>query len=106
MEAAFAGDLPRLWSLLDADRSLVWDWRNGLTALHIAAFAGQVEAADVLLLKGAEINASKGAGTALLQASLAGNEAVVEYLLANGADPNAASSTGETPLMAAAIEGY
>jgi ankyrin repeat protein len=104
-EAAFEGDVPRLLSLLDADRSLVWDERGGLTALHLAAFAGKTEAADLILMKGADVNASRGEGTPLYQACLNGHAEVALLLLECGAAPDIATATGETPLHVAAGRG-
>jgi len=104
-EAAFTGDVARLLSLLDADRSLVWDMRAGLTALHLAAFAGNLEAADLILMKGADVNASQGEGTPLFQACLGGHEPVARLLLEYGAQPDGATDAGETPIMAAALTG-
>jgi ankyrin repeat protein len=106
MRAAFEGNMAALLGLLDADRSLVWDSRNGVTALHLAAFAGHRDAVDLLLLKGADIDASTGEGTPLFQAAWSGQEAVVEYLLSHGADARLTTRSGETPLMAAAAKGY
>jgi ankyrin repeat protein len=104
-DAAFAGDIGTIWSLLDADSSLVWESVGDLTALHVAAMAGKDEAAALLIAKRAAVNASGSAGTPLFQAALAGHETIVDRLLANGADPDLATPSGQTPLMAAAAGG-
>ena len=53
---------------------------------------GHIDAAQLLLDKGAEINAIPGgfdfAGTGLHYAALNGHRPMVEYLLAHGADRN------------------
>ena len=104
-DAAFLGDTFKLFSLIDADRSLIWEDTSGLTALHLAAWAGKKDALILLLDKGAEINATGEHGTALFAACLGGHMGIVEELLAWGADPNVAATNGETPLMAAAAKG-
>jgi ankyrin repeat protein len=92
--------------LLDADRSLVWESRGGLTVLHLIAYRGDMEAAPLVVMKGAQLNAGGDAGTPLYQAVRAGHEPMVQYLLALDADANIATSSGVTPLMVAALEGY
>ena len=104
-DAAFRGDVSAIWSLLDADSSLVWESAGGLTALHLAAMAGSKDALSLLIAKRAAVNACGPAGTPLFQATLAGHDACVEALLAAGADANLATPCGETPLMAAAFGG-
>jgi ankyrin repeat protein len=66
--------------------------RQGIinNAFVFACMHGHIEAAKLLLKKGAEINAIPGgfdfAGTGLHYAALNGHRAMVEFLLANGAD--------------------
>jgi ankyrin repeat protein len=76
-----------------ADRVNSWSQdRQGIinNALVYACMHGHVEAAELLLAKGAEINAIPGgfdyAGTGLHYAALNGRRAMVEFLLAHGAD--------------------
>ena len=61
-------------------------------AFVFACMHGHIDAAKLLLEKGAEINAIPGgfdfAGTGLHYAALNGHRAMVEYLLAHGADRN------------------
>jgi ankyrin repeat protein len=106
LDAAFAGDVGTIWSLLDADSSLVWESAGGLTALHVAAMAGRDEAAALLIAKRATVDANGSSGTPLFQAALGGHEAIVARLLANGAHPDGATPSGQTPLMAAAAGGH
>jgi ankyrin repeat protein len=105
-DAALEGDTGTIWSLIDADSSLVWETVRDLTALHVAAIAGKNEAVALLIRKRASVNANGVAGTPLFQAALAGYTSTVEILLANGADPDLATAGGQTPLMAAAHGGF
>ena len=105
LEAAFRGNFAKLYSLLDADRSLVWEARGDVTALHLAASAGQEDAAHLLLSKGAALDASGSEGTALFQATWAQRESLVDLLLLNGADVNLATTSGVTALMTASFNG-
>ncbi|HEX8774178.1 MAG TPA: ankyrin repeat domain-containing protein [Pyrinomonadaceae bacterium] len=77
--------------------------------LQSAAHAGQGEAVDLLLEKGANINATDGFGrTALWKAALGGHPAVARLLLDRGADPRISIKqfpTSTSPLEEAAQEG-
>jgi hypothetical protein len=87
------------------------------TALHEASSVGHVEIVNMLLDKGADINAQrKRYSTALRSAVCAGREDVVGILLERGADPNAqlgelrniilpeASSKGHTHIVRMLLE--
>ncbi|MEX1262704.1 MAG: ankyrin repeat domain-containing protein [Actinomycetota bacterium] len=108
-EAASFGDVERLTELLAIDSASV-DARSGdgFTALHLAAFVGQVDAVQLLVTVGAEVDA-RGTGwmtgTALHSAASARHSEVVQVLLEAGADPIARQSGGWTPLHAAARNG-
>ena len=79
---------------------------DGTTALHLASYRDDLEAADRLIRGGANVNAANDLGaTALWIASMNGSAEMVERLLAAGANPKAALLAGETPLMAAARSG-
>jgi ankyrin repeat protein len=75
---------------------------GGLTALHIAARDGKMEAALALLEGGADVNQkSAGDHTApLLIASINGQFDLAKMLLERGADVNAMADNGEGPLFA------
>jgi ankyrin repeat protein len=111
MEAAKRGDLPLVKRLLDdgADvnakvKSMVYPCSNGWTALMYAS--NHSEVVELLLQKGADINARANDGnTALKSAALEGNAEVVKLLLEKGADINSTTQHGNTALRSAAFEG-
>jgi ankyrin repeat protein len=75
---------------LEADGDDFW----GRSPLHIAALTGDVPMIELLLQKGASLNATSEAGdSALALAVKSGRRDVVEVLLQKGADPNASKRT-------------
>jgi ankyrin repeat protein len=108
-EAASLGDVERLRELLDADPSLATAFSgDGFTALHFPAFFGGVDAARLLLDRGADVDAhGRGwmTGTPLNSAAAGGHADVARLLLDAGADPNARQASGWTPLHSAAHNG-
>ncbi len=108
-EAATFGDLDRITELLAYDPASVEAYTgDGFTALHLAAFFGQAEAARLLLAHAAEVDArGRGwmTGTALNSAASGRHTEVVRLLLDAGGDPDARQAHGWTPLHAAARNG-
>jgi ankyrin repeat protein len=77
-----------------------------LTPLQMAAGEGQKEIAELLIAKGADVNAMTADGlTALFAAILGPHKEIAELLIAKGADVNARGFLGMTPLNMAADEG-
>jgi ankyrin repeat protein len=108
-EAAAVGRTDRLRKLLDQDPSLANAWaEDGFQPLGLASFFGHVEAAKLLVERGAEVNSASRNDMKVMplhSAAATGNEntryELAKLLLENGADPNAVQQDEYTPLMAA-----
>ncbi|MBI5685831.1 MAG: ankyrin repeat domain-containing protein [Verrucomicrobia bacterium] len=99
-EAVRAGDTARVRQLLAQEPALV-NGKDSLgdTPLHVAAQAGSMELAGLLLAAKADVNARANAGwTALHWAAYWNNKEMAGLLLRNEADVNARNSVGYTPL--------
>jgi ankyrin repeat protein len=109
-DAAATGRTRGLAELLEADPGLARAWStDGFTALHLAAFFGHEEAVELLLERGAEVDAvarNRDLQVAPLHSAAAGAHAkIVAILLEHGAEPNARQGGGFTPLHSAAQNG-
>lgn len=105
-DAAEKADWPAVKKLLadKADAKAVQ--KDGMTALHWAAYHDHFESAKLLLAAGASAKAENRYGVAPLSlACTNGNTDLVRALLAAGADPNTTLRGGETALMTAARTG-
>jgi ankyrin repeat protein len=108
-EAAAVGRTDRLGELLEQDPSLANAWaEDGFQPLGLASFFGHVEAAKLLVERGAEVNSASRNDMKVMplhSAAATGNEntryELAKLLLENGADPNAVQQDEYTPLMAA-----
>jgi ankyrin repeat protein len=79
----------------------------GETPLHVAALERRLQAADLLVQKGADVKARTVRGeTPLHMAAKGGLAAIVELLLSKGADIDARDSEEETPLHEASAGGH
>lgn len=111
--AAWDGHLPRLRAVLDAHPDLPTAYTgDGWTGLHIAAYAGQVEVARLLLTRGADIRATSrnAMATTAVHCAITGWQAgrraeIVTFLLDHGADLDATNAQGNAPLHLAARDG-
>ena len=108
-EAAAVGRADRLRELLDDDPSLANAWAgDGFQPLGLASFFGHVEAARLLVERGAEVNSAsrnKMKVMPLHSAAATGDPdsryELAKVLLEAGADPNARQQDAFTPLMEA-----
>ncbi len=108
-EASALGLPDRVLGCLETDPSLVGAYsHDGWTPLHLASFFGHQEVADLLLARGADVNARSRStrfareNTPLHAAAANRQVAVAELLIARGADVNARDGSGFTPLALAA----
>ncbi len=110
-EAAALGDGDSLRSAIGRSRRRASELSaDGFTPLHLAAFFGHVDAARLLLEKGADVHARATnrrltSVTPLHSAAAARHTEVAELLLEAGADPNATQNGGWTALHSAAANG-
>ena len=102
-EAVESGDLERVRALL---RAAFCEKADGVTALHVAAALGEVEAARMLLDAGDDVNAEDAAhGIALHYAVRRGQTAMVALLLERGSD-DSLRKKWRTPMELAAKRGF
>lgn len=81
--------------------------KDGLTALHWAAYNGNAIMAELLISKGAKLDLQADNGyTPLHWAAVRGGKAVAELLIRNGSDVNARDAYGNTPLSWARLTGH
>jgi ankyrin repeat protein len=109
-DAAGLGRSDRVAELLRADQGAATAFSSdGFTALHLAAFFGQTEAARLLLDRGAlpnVVSRNELQVMPLHSASAGSHVGVARLLVAAGADVNATQRHGYTPLHAAAQNGH
>jgi ankyrin repeat protein len=108
-EACVLGQADQLKAMLAADRDLIGRYTpDGFTLLHLAAFFGQPEVAEMLLAAGADANAearNKIRVRPLHSAAAADQTRIALVLIAHGADVKARQEGGFTPLHAATQNG-
>jgi ankyrin repeat protein len=109
-EAAAFGRIERLREILATDRSQANALSpDGFSALHLAIFGGQEQAARVLIANGADVDRCSGGSIArvppLGTAAFVGSVHMARLLLDAGADVNARGEGGFTALHTAAQNG-
>ena len=106
LDAAKAGNIKRLKSTLGYVRDINFVDDTGATALHHAASGGYNDIVQLLLSKGASIEATNNHNnTPLHFAAANGRTSTVELLLSKGASIEARSESNYTPLHFAALNG-
>ncbi len=106
--AAAEGDIKRVLSLLSQGINVndPGDSDRYGTPLHHAAYGGYVDIMNVLIERGAKINAVDSLGnTPLALAVQAKKEKAVDFLLQHGADANIPTMSGETAFHDAVLGG-
>jgi ankyrin repeat protein len=99
---AMSGSVDGVRDLLDQGVNVnAKDHFIGCTALVGAAQYDKADVVQLLLARGADINALGYGFTALTMAALNGNADVVRILIDKGADVNKKDEMGDTPLMKA-----
>jgi ankyrin repeat protein len=106
-EAMREGNAEAVARMLDEDPRLLSSTAYGDTLLTRAAATSHVGMVQLLLERGADVNASTYGGTpALHRAAYYGHEEVVSTLLSSGADVYRRSVGGDTALMKASWSGH
>jgi uncharacterized protein len=108
-DAAAIGGVDRVRELLEREPELVSAFSaDGFTPLHLAAFFGHLDVAQLLVERGADIEAVARNPMQVmpLHSAAAGRHLeIARLLVGRGADVNAAQERGFTPLHAAAQNG-
>lgn len=100
--ACMLGRFDDVVGFLEADPGLaLGSGVHGLPSLYFAAVGGQPRIAELLLGRGADVNAGEGGDRPLHGAAAVGHQEMVEWLLDNRADINAQGFEGRTPLALA-----
>jgi ankyrin repeat protein len=106
LEAARAGDIPWIESLLARGVDIHTYGPSNITALHIAAHSGHCHVVEYLLAKGADSKLKQLSDWTPLQAAVTGNQKqVVMLLLTEDVDVDTKTVDGETLLDIAADYG-
>jgi peptidoglycan/LPS O-acetylase OafA/YrhL len=105
-EAARAGDIGAIERHLASGVAVdAADPDRGGSPLMWAAVTGQAEAMELLIKRGADVNAAgQDGGTALHGAAFLGHEKTVEVLIRSGAKLNVPNNRGTTPLDTAVLD--
>jgi uncharacterized protein len=107
-QAAALGTAPELESMLTDAAAVNRRTTFGWTPLHMAAFGGNAVTTELLIRKGAAIEARAASifrNTPLQTALLSGQYATAKILLDHGADALVRQSKGTTPMHEAALLG-
>jgi len=106
LDCAQLGNVDGLCRELDRGARIEAADNNGWTALILAAIWGHDKVVQLLLDRGAQIEAANNGKTILMFAAEIGEEKVVQVLLDRGARIEAANEIGKTALMFAVHFGH
>jgi len=108
-DACGTGNLKEVERFVHDDPSLATSWHElGWSALHLAAFSGDVPTARFLIDKGAAVEwraKTKFRNTVLQAALLPGNYDMTKFLIERGADVLVRQAQGVAPIHEAAVLG-
>jgi ankyrin repeat protein len=108
-EASVMGKLDQVKNLIRQDPSLVNSYSpDGFSPVALAAYLGQKETTEYLILKGANVNAiaKNASGFTALTGAIANNHTEISKILVKrGADVNHRYEGGVSPLMEASLNG-
>lgn len=100
--AAVLGQRERVAALLDADPGRAQaTGAHGIPVLYFPTVGNHQAIAELLLARGADVNAGAGGTTPLHGAALFDRADMATWMLEHGADPNARNSEQQTPLRVA-----
>ena len=106
-EAIRKGDITEVKMIIESTKASVKSKYKAYPLLMTAAGCGHKDIVELLLSKGANVNASTSWGsTALSVAARDGETNMVEFLLSNGANVNSKEYDGYTALSRAAMNGH
>ncbi len=107
-EAAGRGNAPSTEQFLASGSDIDVKDRYGRTPLHHAAYFGHYKIAELLIKKGADVNAmeAKSKITPLHWSAWRGHIEMAKLLISNGSDVKAKNKGGGHPLHEAAGAGY
>ena len=99
---AVLGHYDRVKAYLDSDPAQARaKGAHGISVLYHTIIRSQADIAQLLLDRGAEVNAGEGGSPAIHGAVMFNRPEMIEWLLARGANVNIKNHEGKTPLKAA-----
>jgi len=107
--AVFNGNIEAVKKHLDSGVDVNATDAQGMAPLHLAAWRGHKEIAEILIAKGADVNTKEntnGGGTPLHMAAMEGHKEIAELLIAEGANVNAKNNSGWIPLHDVSFKGH
>jgi len=105
--AAALGMSDRVEAILDEDPSQInATGAHGIPLMHFPVVGGHKEIADMLIARGADVNAGDGLNTALHGAAQMDTVIMADWLIAHNVSINAQNYEGKTPLSIATANGH